>query len=44
MEKLRKMAEKELMNNPNVQHLIEKIDEMVEILKRIERKMDKTVK
>jgi len=41
---LRKMAEKELMRNPNVQRVMEQIDEMVSILRRIEKKLDKLVK
>lgn len=44
MEKLRKMAENEILKNPNVQKLVSDIDEMVEILKRIEKKLDKIVK
>jgi len=44
MEKLKQMAEKEIAKNPNVQQIMRDIREMVEILRRIEAKIDKLVK
>lgn len=44
MEKLRQMAERELVKNPNIQKIMKDIEEMVEILRRIEKKLDNLVK